>query len=68
MKAFQKLNPGEELLEQMLDTIRQQKSSIQWLADGGRFIPHPATWLNQGRWEDEPLEAVEEELYGGETL
>ncbi|RHO53547.1 hypothetical protein DW094_11480 [Ruminococcaceae bacterium AM07-15] len=68
LKAFQKLNPGEELLEQMLDTIRQQKRSIQWLADGGRFIPHPATWLNQGRWEDEPLEAVEEELYGGETL
>ena len=68
LKAFQKLNPGEELLEQMLETIRQQKSSIQWLADGGRFIPHPATWLNQGRWEDEPLEAVEEELYGGETL
>jgi hypothetical protein len=20
-----------------------------------RFVPHPATWLNQGRWEDEPL-------------
>jgi len=19
------------------------------------FIPHPSTWLNQGRWEDEPL-------------
>ena len=23
-------------------------------ADRG-FIPHPATWLNQGRWDDEPL-------------
>lgn len=20
-----------------------------------RFTPHPATWLNQGRWDDEPL-------------
>ncbi|MDU6662576.1 MAG: hypothetical protein E6474_09775 [Actinomyces sp.] len=20
-----------------------------------QFIPHPATWLNQGRWDDEPL-------------
>lgn len=19
-----------------------------------KFIPHPATWLNQGRWDDEP--------------
>lgn len=26
-----------------------------WTADRteARFIPHPATWLNQGRWEDE---------------
>ena len=22
------------------------------LKDDGRFIPHLATWLNQGRWED----------------
>jgi hypothetical protein len=20
-----------------------------------QFVPHPSTWLNQGRWEDEPL-------------
>ena len=20
-----------------------------------KFVPHPATWLNQGRWEDDPL-------------
>ena len=68
LKAFQKLNPGEELLEQMLETIRREKGSLQWQEEGGRFIPHPATWLNQGRWEDEPLEPAEEELYGGETL
>lgn len=23
------------------------------------FIPHPATWLNEGRWDDEPLPARE---------
>lgn len=22
--------------------------------EGGKWIPHPATWLNQGRWTDEP--------------
>lgn len=22
-----------------------------------RFIPHPATWLNEGRWDDEPPQA-----------
>jgi hypothetical protein len=25
------------------------------LPDDKNFIPHPTTWLNQGRWEDEPL-------------
>lgn len=24
----------------------------------GKFIPNPATWLNQGRWEDEPAKAA----------
>ena len=24
-----------------------------------QFIPHPITWLNQGRWEDDPLPARE---------
>ena len=26
-----------------------------WTAERteARFIPHPATWLNQGRWQDE---------------
>lgn len=23
-----------------------------------RFIPHPTTWLNQGRWEDEPEKKI----------
>ena len=25
------------------------------LREGGRFIPNPSTWINQGRWDDEPL-------------
>lgn len=32
--------------------ILAQKRSTQWTKDNGRFIPNPATWLNQGRWED----------------
>lgn len=37
----------------MLSAIEVQKQSEQWTKDNGRFIPNPATWLNQGRWEDE---------------
>ena len=31
-----------------------QKESDQWTRDDGQFIPLPATYLNQGRWKDEP--------------
>ena len=32
-----------------------ERAKAQWTAEGteARFIPHPATWLNEGRWEDE---------------
>lgn len=54
-KAFDKRKPDSELLAQMLEAIRAQKQSDDWLKDGGQFIPHPATWLNQGRWQDDIL-------------
>lgn len=52
-KAFEKQNPDEALLTVMLQAIEKQKASPQWQENGGQFIPHPATWLNQRRWEDE---------------
>ena len=57
-KAFAKLNPDDDLLCTILAAIEQQKKSEQWTKDGGQFIPHPATWLNGRRWEDEMPRAV----------
>ena len=37
----------------ILSAIEQQKQSVQWQKDNGQYIPNPATWLNQGRWQDE---------------
>ena len=49
-KAYRKANvPAGTLLA----ALERQKRSDQWSRDGGRYIPNPATWLNQGRWEDE---------------
>lgn len=53
MQAFLKLNPGEELMQTILAALSKQKQSAQWTKDDGQFIPHPATWLNGKRWEDE---------------
>jgi len=43
-------------VETLLSVIGREKRSEQWKRDGGQFIPHPATWLNQHRWLDEPTE------------
>lgn len=37
----------------LLDALERQKQTEQWRRENGRFIPYPATWLNQGRWQDE---------------
>ena len=52
-KSWQKLNPDESLMDEIMSALERQKISIDWLKDGGKFIPYPATWLNQKRWQDE---------------
>lgn len=49
-KAFVKVKVP---VESLLSAIEQQKCSTQWTKENGQYIPNPATWLNQGRWEDE---------------
>jgi hypothetical protein len=38
-------------LDVVLQTLALYKKSRQW--QDSQFIPHPSTWLNQKRWEDE---------------
>lgn len=55
-KAFDKRKPDEALLGRMLAALAVQCASSDWLEADGKFIPHPATWLNDGRWQDEETE------------
>ncbi|MFA5424551.1 MAG: hypothetical protein WC374_11920, partial [Phycisphaerae bacterium] len=50
---WEKHKPNGELLEKILKAILEQSQTEQWQKDGGKFIPHPITWLNQERWNDE---------------
>ena len=50
-KAFAARNPDAFLIEAMLSAVRAQAASEQW-TESPRFIPHPSTWLIQGRWQD----------------
>lgn len=55
LAVWRRLRPDQDLLKKMLKTIEAQRASDQWQREGGRFIPHPKTWLNQGRWDDETI-------------
>lgn len=59
-KAWAKLKVTDELHSTILAALEKHKVSDQWTKDGGQYIPHPSTWLNQRRWEDE-LEAAQPE-------
>ena len=52
-RAWQKRKPDMPEMDVVLKAIETQKRSDQWTKDGGQFIPNPATWINQGRWDDE---------------
>lgn len=57
-KAWDKVSPDDELCDTILSAIDAQKKSVQWRKDDGQYIPNPATWLSQKRWEDElPVKA-----------
>lgn len=56
LKTWKKLKPTAELFDHIMAALENQKRSEQWKREGGRYIPNPLTWLNQGRWDDEPTE------------
>ena len=56
LKAWKRIRPTAELHAKIIDAVAVAKGTDQWARENGRFIPHPTTWLNQGRWDDEPME------------
>jgi hypothetical protein len=52
-KAWLKIKPSESLQGQICDAVRLQAGSPRFTKDNGQYIPNPATWLNERRWEDE---------------
>ncbi len=52
-KSWCRVNPDPELRVRIMTALAQHCKMPQWTKDGGQFIPHPATWLNQARWEDQ---------------
>lgn len=61
-KAWQKADADNQTL---IAAVEAQKQTGQWQKEQGKYIPHPATWLNHGRWEDELETSNKSSKYGG---
>ena len=42
-------------ISDIIQAIKRAQTTDQWTKEGGQFIPHPSSWLNKGRWSDQPL-------------
>jgi len=63
-RVFAKLKVDDALLTKMIQAIHVQNKSV-WKDKEQQYIPHPSTWLNGKRWEDEvvakPMSASDRE-------
>ena len=65
-KAWGKIHPNAALHKLILESVKAHaERNPQWQRDNGQYIPNPATWLNQSRWEDETPKATTQQN-GGE--
>ena len=54
LKRWKTIKPTPELAAQILAALATQTSQHHWRNGKGEdYVPNPATWLNEGRWEDE---------------
>jgi hypothetical protein len=59
-RVWERIHPVNGLREKIAAAVAEAKMSDQWRRDNGQYIPHPSTWLNQGRWDDEPVSLITE--------
>ena len=54
LKAWTKINPDDDLAQDIIESVEAQKEGqLSSKLHEKKYIPHPATWLNAGRWQDE---------------
>lgn len=63
IKAWGKIKLNDDLFNLIIESLKKHKKSVNWVKDGGNFIPYPATWLNGERWNDE-VEEAQVDLFG----
>lgn len=54
---FTKLKPVNGLFDKIITALELDIDSEQW--EDINFVPHPTTWLNRERWNDDDIQEVE---------
>ena len=54
-REWDRIHPTPEVIQQIAAALAWQRET--W--DDPVYIPHPRTWLHQGRWMDEPARPIE---------
>lgn len=63
IRAWDRLQPSDELIDTMAQALRRQMESESWRAGVG--IPYASTWLNNQRWTDVPKKPAAPRPTGG---
>jgi hypothetical protein len=50
--AWAKVSQHPDEVARIVADVQKRKTSPDWLKDAGQYIPYPATYLNDKRWED----------------
>lgn len=53
LRRWKAMKISNETFQAIMEGLQKALGSQEWAKDGGAYIPHPATWLNGGCWEDE---------------
>jgi len=67
-KAWNRITKKPETLEKIRRDIGNRLAGMEWELSRKQFIPHPASYLNGRRWEDERLSVASSDPFDGVAL
>lgn len=61
-ESWQKRKSPYPPINELIKIVEKHIKGEDWLRENGRYIKHPATWLNQRCWEDEVEKQKQKEI------
>lgn len=67
-RKWDQIKPDINLKTKILRAVFKQQKNPNWQKEGGQYIPNPATWLHQERWEDQDEFRSNNTQQGGSSI